>query len=201
MTNATPLGEPTRRAAKVPMAEMGHRWGWFVGLGLALVVLGTLALINTLAATVASVFTVAILMLFGAGAQIVHALGVRTWSGFFWWLLAGIVYALGGLFALFNPLQASAILTLLLASALIVRGVLRTVVALRERPRKNWGWVLAAGIVTLLAGLVIAIGWPVNSLWVLGLFLAVDLLFQGWSMVALGLALRRGDLAGTRTTT
>ncbi|HLP67148.1 MAG TPA: HdeD family acid-resistance protein, partial [Rhizobium sp.] len=37
---------------------------------------------------------------------------------------------------------------------------------------------------------VIAMGWPVNSLWVLGLFLAIDLLMQGWSMIALALAIR-----------
>jgi len=38
---------------------------------------------------------------------------------------------------------------------------------------------------------VIALGWPVNSLWILGLFLACDLLLQGWSMLAFGLAVRR----------
>ena len=58
------------------------------------------------------------------------------------------------------------------------------------RPAKSWGWIVAAGIVTILAGLVIATGWPVNSLWVIGLFLGIDLLFQGWSYIAIGLALR-----------
>ena len=46
-------------------------------------------------------------------------------------------------------------------------------------------------MITALCGLVIAIGWPVNSLWVLGMFLAIDLIFQGWTCIALGLALRR----------
>ncbi|RUV11409.1 HdeD family acid-resistance protein, partial [Mesorhizobium sp. M5C.F.Ca.IN.020.32.2.1] len=41
------------------------------------------------------------------------------------------------------------------------------------------------------AGLVIAMGWPVNSVWVLGLFLAVDLIFQGWAFIAVGLALKK----------
>jgi uncharacterized membrane protein HdeD (DUF308 family) len=59
------------------------------------------------------------------------------------------------------------------------------------RPVKGWGWVLVSGIITALAGVVIALGWPVNSLWILGLFLACDLLLQGWSMLAFGLAVRR----------
>jgi uncharacterized membrane protein HdeD (DUF308 family) len=33
------------------------------------------------------------------------------------------------------------------------------------------------------------LGWPVNSLWVLGLILAVDLILQGWAWIAFGLGL------------
>jgi uncharacterized membrane protein HdeD (DUF308 family) len=64
-------------------------------------------------------------------------------------------------------------------------------VAFSHRPHQGWGWLLAAGIITILLGLMIAMGWPVNSLWVLGLFLAIDLVFQGWSFIAIGLALKR----------
>ncbi|HEV7255834.1 MAG TPA: HdeD family acid-resistance protein [Mesorhizobium sp.] len=181
------------------MSEMRAKWGWFLALGLLLVVLGTIALYNTFIATVASVFTIGFLLLIGGVAQIAHAFGVKSWSGFFWWLLAGIIYALGGLYAIFDPIPAALILTLLLASVLIVGGVLRIIVALRERPRRFWGWVLAAGSVSLLAGLVIAIGWPISGLWVLGLFLAIDLIFQGWALVAVALGLRRGDSADATT--
>ncbi|TIW77669.1 MAG: HdeD family acid-resistance protein, partial [Mesorhizobium sp.] len=52
-------------------------------------------------------------------------------------------------------------------------------------------WIVAAGVISVLAGLIIAMGWPVNSLWVLGLFLAIDLIFQGWTFIAVGLALKR----------
>ena len=82
-------------------------------------------------------------------------------------------------------------LTLLLAVALIAGGIFRIWVGMNARPQANWGWMVAGGVITLLAGIVIAIGWPVNSLWILGMFLAIDLIFQGWSFVAFGLALRR----------
>jgi uncharacterized membrane protein HdeD (DUF308 family) len=51
--------------------------------------------------------------------------------------------------------------------------------------------MVAAGVVTLLVGILIALRWPVNSLWVLGLFLAIDLVFQGWTFIAFGLALKK----------
>ena len=95
------------------------------------------------------------------------------------------------LFAFYNPLLASAVLTFLLAVALIASGLLRIWVGFNHRPQDGWGWIVAAGVISALAGLVIAMHWPVNSVWVLGLFLAVDLIFQGWSFVALGLALKK----------
>ena len=61
----------------------------------------------------------------------------------------------------------------------------------RVRPESGWGWLMAGGIVTALAGVVFILGWPVNSLWLLGLFLAFDLAMQGWSLIAFGLALKR----------
>lgn len=38
------------------------------------------------------------------------------------------------------------------------------------KPVKGWRWIVASGVITALAGFVIALGWPVNSLWILGLF-------------------------------
>ena len=78
-----------------------------------------------------------------------------------------------------------------LAVALVASGVLRVWVGYGHRPEPGWGWIVAAGVISALAGLIIAMGWPVNSLWVLGLFLAIDLIFQGWSFIAVGLALKR----------
>ena len=60
-----------------------------------------------------------------------------------------------------------------------------------KHAEQGWGWIVAAGLISVLAGLIIAMGWPVNSLWVLGLFLAIDLIFQGWTFIAVGLALKK----------
>lgn len=173
------------------LGEMRAKWGWFVALGVLFLLCGFIAAGNLLLATVASVVMVGVLMLIGGIAQIIHAFGFKEWGDFLWWLLSGVIYAVGGLIAFVNPLLASAVLTLLLAAALIAGGVLRIWVAMKARPEEGWGWVLAAGIVTVLAGLVMALGWPVNSLWILGIFLAIDLAMQGGSLIALGLALKR----------
>ncbi|MER8395660.1 HdeD family acid-resistance protein [Mesorhizobium sp. M1340] len=178
-------------AMKDAIGQTRAKWGWFVALGVLLLIFGGIAFGNLFIATVASVYVVGWLMLMAGVIEIIHAFGVKTWGRFFYWLLSGLLYAVAGFFAFYNPLLASAVLTFLLAVALLASGVLRAWVGYSHRPQPGWGWVVTAGVVSALAGLVIAMGWPVNSVWVLGLFLAVDLIFQGWTFIAVGLALKR----------
>jgi uncharacterized membrane protein HdeD (DUF308 family) len=178
-------------ALKDAIGQTRDKWGWFVALGVLLLIFGGIAFGNLFIATVASVYVVGWLMLMAGIIEIIHAFGVKTWGRFFYWLLSGLLYAVAGFFAFDNPLLASAVLTLLLAIALVASGLLRSWVAFNHRPEQGWGWLLVAGVISILLGLIIAMQWPVNSLWVLGMFLAIDLIFQGWSFIAIGLALKR----------
>lgn len=175
-----------------PLKTSGIRskWGWFLALGLLLLAFGIVAFGNLLLATVASVFYVGILMLMGGVIHLVHAFQVKGWDQILFWALSGILYTLAGVIAFQNPDLTAAVLTLLMAVALLVSGIFRIWVGLKLRPQSSWGWIVAAGLVTALAGLIIAVGWPVNSLWVLGMFLAIDLMMQGWALISLSLALR-----------
>jgi len=177
-------------AMREAVSETRTKWGWFVALGILLLIFGGIALGNLFIATVASVYLVGTLMLVGGIVEIIHSFGVKTWGGFFWWLLSGLLYAVAGFLAFYNPLLASAVLTFLLAVSLIASGLLRLWIGIRNRHERGWGWIVAGGVVSIIAGLIIASGWPVNSLWVLGLFLSIDLIFQGWTFIAFGLALR-----------
>lgn len=176
---------------KNAVGQARAKWGWFVVLGVVLLIFGGIAFGNLFIATVASVYLVGWMMLMAGVVEIIHAFGVKSWSRFFYWLLSGLVYAVAGFFAFYNPLLASAVLTFLLAVALVASGVLRIWAGFGQRGTSGWGWMVAAGVVTLLVGILIALRWPVNSLWVLGLFLAIDLVFQGWTFIAFGLALKK----------
>ena len=56
--------------------------------------------------------------------------------------------------AFVNPVLTSAVLTILMAAALLVAGVFRIFAAWRVRPESGWGWLMAGGVVTTLAGVV-----------------------------------------------
>ena len=173
------------------VAALRSKWGWFVLLGVALLVLGVIAAGNLLVATAASIFFVGAMMIVGGIVEIVHAFGVKSWGTFFWWLLSGILYVLAGYLAFANPVLAAGVMTLFLAISLIASGLVRIWIGFTGRGVEGWGWVIAGGIITVLAGLIIASGWPVNSLWILGLFLAIDLIFQGVTYIGFGFGLKR----------
>ncbi|OVZ58455.1 hypothetical protein CDO44_14560 [Pigmentiphaga sp. NML080357] len=189
-SNPTPV--PGSLSWPETLKTLGASWGWFVALGVLMLILGFVAGVYVLAATVASVLFVGVMMLVAGIGQLVQAWRVKGWRGFLLWTLSGLLYAIAGGLALYNPLAGAAVLTLLLGAFLIAAGVLRLWVWFQHRSQQGWGWLALSGVITLLAGLLVAVGWPANSLWILGLLLAIDLLFQGATLVMLGLALRRG---------
>ncbi len=178
-------------AKTIGFPALQQKWGWFAGLGILMMIAGLIAFGNLLAATVISVFFVGGVMVAGGVLHLIHAFQVKTWERVLYWALSGALYAFAGVMAFVNPLLTSAVLTLLIGAALIVAGAFRLWLGFTLRGMGSWGWVALSGVVTLLAGFVIAAGWPVNSLWILGLFLSVDLFLQGSSLLAFAIALRR----------
>ncbi len=173
-----------------PHLDIGSRWGWFVALGVVLLIFGMLALGNLVAATIASVLVIGALMIVGGIVQIVAAFRFRQWGGFLLWLISGLIYTAAGVFAFYNPMLAAKVLTLLLAISLIVSGLFRIGSGARSRPTSGWGWIVASGVVSILVGMIIVAGWPVTSLFMLGVVLAVDLTFQGIADIVFGVALK-----------
>lgn len=183
--------DPSRPTLAEALVQLQARWGWFVGLGIVLLVLGVLALGHVFAATLASVIFIGMLMAVAGVGQLMHAWRIKQTQGFIFWSVSGLFYLAAGLFAVLQPVQGATVLTLLFGAMLIAVGALRTWLWFNNRGQRGWGWLGVSGVLTLLVGVLIASGWPGNSVWILGLLLAIDLLFQGWSALFLGLALRQ----------
>lgn len=165
-------------------------WGWFVALGIAFIVLGFVALGHLLAGTVATALYVGALVFVGGIVQVIHAFRVQSWGRFFFWLLAGILYVVAGALIMYNPLLAAGVLTLMLGVTLAIEGIFRIATGFGSRPAPGWGWVVAAGAATLLLGLVIIARWPLNTVYLLGLFLGIDLVVNGVATTLFGLAIK-----------
>jgi uncharacterized membrane protein HdeD (DUF308 family) len=170
-------------------------WPFFLALGIVLSVLGALAVGTALSgiATLVTILFFGILLLVGGGVQIGTAFLARSWRGFFLHVLVGILYLVLGGLMMEHPDEVARGLTLMIAAAFLVGGLFRIVFALSADRFPGWGWVLGHGIVTLLMGVLIWRGWPESAVWVIGLFVGIDLFSAGGAWVLLALALRRAS--------
>lgn len=169
------------------LEEVRDHWGWFLALGILLIVLGFGVIGSSFAATIFSVFILGVFLL-GAGIiQIVQAFMARKWSGVFLSILLGCLYLITGFLCVTRPGVAAISLTWWIAAFLFVAGLFRMLSALIIR-FDQWGWVFFNGLVTFILGALIYSDWPVSGLWVIGLFVGVDMILTGWSWLVLSLS-------------
>ncbi|CAM5762062.1 hypothetical protein LMIY3S_00347 [Labrys miyagiensis] len=166
------------------------KWGWVLALGIVYVAAGLIALGNELLSTVVSVALIGAVMFVSGIFEIFSAFQMKTWSSFFLWIVLGALYALAGVFVWVDPLLAAGIFTLLIGIALIASGALRIFLAFRLPDTAPRFWVCLSGAITVLLGAIILSQWPVSSLYVLGLFLGIDLLLAGLGWIGMALKLR-----------
>lgn len=176
------------------LEDLRHRWGWFLALGILLVLLGTFALFFVPAATVATVMVFGWFMVISGIIETVHAFRIRRWGGFFLHLIGGILGVAIGLIVVFHPLAGALAWTLLFASFFTVIGLFRLITAARLR-YDRWGWAAFDGAVTLALGIMLLLGFPWSGLWFLGLALGISMILRGWSYVMLAFAMRELALA------
>jgi len=165
-----------------------HR-GWIILGGLAMLLTGTAAVIYSVTATVASVIAFGWLLMLAGVTQIVHAFQVRTWGGFFVYLLDGIFRTAVGILLVVLPGAAEA-LTLLLSLYFVVGGTFRRFGSIML-VFPSWGWSLISGLVSVALGVMLAVQWPAASLWSIGLAVGVDLMLYGWALLMFAAATRK----------
>jgi uncharacterized membrane protein HdeD (DUF308 family) len=185
---STSLERPFVAELRHELSALRGNWFWFVILGIALVVLGMIALSCVAFASLAAAVAIGALLIASGAADAIGAFWCRGWSGFFLELLSGVLSIVVGFLFFRAPLNALAALTLLLACFLLVGGIFKIVAALIYH-FAAWGWSLTSGIVDVILGVLIWQEWPASALWVIGLFVGINLLFRGFNWIALGLAL------------
>ncbi len=168
----------------INFADFSKHWKWCLAWGVILLGLGIAALSVAAFTTLVSVLFLG--FLFAAVGIVMIFNTCKIWWGT--WhvftpniIMAGLYLVLGVLFIV-NPVMASLSITLLLAWIFIFIGALRIFYAVKFKlPR--WQWILFNGIVTLALGCLILAEWPASSLFIIGIFVGVDLLLCGWALI------------------
>src|ERR1700744_1127639 len=182
----------TLRMSATDTAPLRAKWGWILALGIVYVIAGLVALGGVVMATVASVLIVGLMMIVAGVAEIINAFQCKGWGRFLVWVLLGTFYIVAGFVTFENPLFAATILTLVLGASLIASGIVRIFLAFSMKREQPWIWLLLSSLITLLLGPLVLAHWPISSVYILGIFLGIDLVMAGAGWIGIGLALRHG---------
>ncbi|MEU3409039.1 DUF308 domain-containing protein [Streptomyces sp. NPDC006670] len=170
--------------------KLGRSFGLLALLGVVLVLAGLVGLVYAGVATLTSMFLFGWLLLLGGLVGLAQAVQSRK-SNYFW--LAVVVAAVNlaaGFVILRRPEASAEALTMFAALLFLTGGVFRLAGSLVVRG-PNFGLSLIQGAFGVLLGILILWEWPGSSLYVIGTFFSLALLFDGLSLVAVGMGARR----------
>lgn len=168
--------------------DLAVNWGWLLALGILQLILGVIGLAMTVSLTLATVLVFGVFLIIAGVAQIVHTFTARGWRSGLLHLAIAVLYLLIGLDIVLNPIAASLVATLIIGFLFTFTGVVRGVMAFQMKNSRNWGWYVLSAIVSIILGLMIIARWPTSAFWVIGLFVAVELIFDGWASIMIALA-------------
>jgi uncharacterized membrane protein HdeD (DUF308 family) len=177
-------------------AELGaavqRHWLLFLCEGIALVILGFLAVLAPAIASVAATVFFGWILLLSGVVGLITTFRARQAPGFGWSLFSALLGIIAGALLLWWPLQGVLSLTAVLIAYLLVEGVVSIMYALEHRNGLSgrWGWMLASGILDVFLGVILLLGLPGTALWALGLLIGINMLFGGWALILMALHAR-----------
>ncbi len=173
--------------------QLSKRFGRFsMIVGFLLILLGSVGMILPGLMSLETNVFIATLLLIGAGFWLSHVFkySLKNWSD---WLKPVLLLVTGG-FMLFYPMSGIAAVGLLLALYLLLDAFGSFSLASTLRPESGWAWMMFNGVVSLLLAIMFLVGWPATSMFLVGLYVAISLFFDGIVLVYIGWTQRNTPL-------
>lgn len=167
---------------------LSKNWKLLVAGGILAVILGIVAIILPLLASIAITYVVGILLLIGAVAFIADAISGGTGWHRVGRVILAILYVIAGVWLLINPIEGTITLTIVLIVFFLVSGIFRIIAGLQARGTPGAGWLIVNGILSIIIALLVWGDFPSSAEWAIGLLVGIALLFDGISMITVGMA-------------
>ena len=164
-----------------------------MGYGILSVIFGFIGLYMSTAMTMTTILILGIFILILGIVFMIEAFSAPDWQGKLLNLGLSILYAGAGVVTISNPEASAVWFTLFLAVFLAMIGVLRIIMALKIRKRTGaWTWVAFGGVLNIILGLLVYMGWPQSGLWVIGMFISIEFIIQGINAIILSRIVKKG---------
>ena len=181
------------------MKVVRERWGWFMALGILLIVLGMIAIGGPLASGVAVSLLIGWLLVISGVAHIIHVFQSSGWRGGLVQILCGLLYLGVGVMMIRNPITGLLALTVTVLVYFFVSGIFKIILAIRVEHLPQRGWVTVSGIMSLVLAIYIGSQFPTSAMWVIGMLFGIEMIFSGWSFVMIAQAARSGQKSDNAT--
>jgi uncharacterized membrane protein HdeD (DUF308 family) len=163
---------------------------WYLLQGILMVIVGILALLFPLVASVAIVLILGWTLIASGILQGLGLIGAGRVPHFWLELISVVLSIVVGWLLLRNPGGGLLLMTILLIVYFMVEGFSKVILALTIRPFPGWGWVFASGVVGILLAAYLWSNMPVTAAWILGLLLGILLIAEGLALTNLAWRVR-----------
>jgi len=173
------------------MSTSPHRkWAFLLGLGVLFLILGVIGLSMTMGLTLVSMFFLGTIVIIAGIAQLADAFKSKPWKGTLIHTGIAMLYIFAGCLVIRDPVLASSLITLFLGYVFVIIGVSRIILFFILCNTQGRVWALLGGLTSFILGLLILMQWPYSGLWVIGLFIAIELLVNGWFYIFWAFSMR-----------
>ena len=165
-----------------------------MGFGILSLVLGIIGTFMSVTVTMASIMVFGIFLIIAGVVFLIDSFAAPEWKGRLLGLLISLLYVAGGIVMVLYPTGSAVWFTLFIAAFLIVIGAVRIFMGFRVKDLISaWGWMVFGGILSIILGIMIYAQWPLSGLWVIGLFISIELIVQGFNAIIMSRVIKKAE--------
>ena len=187
------IKENLETVIETELKELPINWKWMLILGIFMLLAGIFGIGMSFILSIATMLFFALLIGTSGIFQVVQGVQAKEeeWSGRTYHFVIGLLYILTAGLIYWDPVAASQGMTIVLAALFTAIGITRIINAIRCKSN-GWKWVLPIllGLIDIALAVFIILGWPATGLWVIGLFVAIELIMNGWFLTLLALRVK-----------
>ena len=164
--------------------------GWYIALGVGLILAGIVMIGRPLYAGVALTTLLGMLFIFAGVLYLLNTFMAMSAGGALFRILLGLINIGAGAWLLTRPIQGLQALTVFLGVALVLGGISKLMLARAMTGIPGTGGVLISGVMSILLAVLIFMRFPSSSEVVIGVFIGIDFIMSGWSLTMIAIRAR-----------
>ena len=181
--------------------KMNKNWKLLLIIGALTLLLGIVGMSMNVTMTIVSIVYIGFFIILGGILHLIDAFIVDGWKNKLFGALIAVTYLIAGSLMIRYPEASAAWFTLFIAVFFLFVGAFRIFIGFQLRKEnKAWAWTVVSGVTAILLGILIYAQWPVSGLWVIGLFVSIELIMQGISTITVAMAVRSLQRRVTKAT-